>query len=306
MRSWRLGVLEEGIFAMKHSHLGIMASLKTHRRHQSGIFMIEILMGIAVFAVILLMVLDFQDRQRSAQEGRILGEELSSVQTAFAQYFNANRDQILAAAGAPAAANAAAQQHCVVRVTNLNAAINPGTSPGAAGPNGTLMWSGGAGINDGRKTCAFDLSLMQARGFWPGHLPVVRQTADVGGAWRYVAIVRRVRGPGPDGVLGNGDDTLTDDAEMLILRMAEDPTLPGIAANTWRNDRALQNRTINAARQMGPTGGFIPVGDLGACRAVNAVGANNIQACGQGWQVDLADWIDPTQLGQLRSRLPSN
>jgi prepilin-type N-terminal cleavage/methylation domain-containing protein len=275
-------------------------------RDQKGFFMVEIMIAIAVFSVILLFALDFQERQQATQEGRMMGEELSSVQTAFAQYFNANRAEILTASGASAAANAAVQQHCVVRVGNLNAAINPGTSPGAAGTNGTLMWSGGAGINDGRKTCAFDLSMLQARGFWPPNLPVVRQTADAGGPWRYVSIIRRVRGPGPDGVPGNGDDALTDDAEMLILRMAEDSGLPGLAANTWRNDRSLQQRTINAAREMGPTGGFIPVGAAGACRAVSAAGANNIQACGPGWTVDLAEWIDSAQIAALRATLPAN
>jgi len=275
-------------------------------QRQRGWLMIEFIIGLILFGVVLVLVLEFQERQSNVEQGRLAGEELAGVQAAFAQYFNAHRGEILAATSAPDAANTMVQRHCAVRVIDLNATVNPGTSPGAAGPNGALTWSGGPAINNGLKTCAFDLSLLQARGFWPRHLSLVRQSPDTGGAWRYVAIVRQVRGPGPDVVLGNADDVLTGDAEMLILRMNEAPALAPIEQNAWRANQSLQARTLSAAREAGPTGGFIPIGSAGACRAVNTGGANTIQACGPGWTVDLAQWIDATQFGQLRGALPAN
>ena len=268
--------------------------------------MIEAIIGMVIMGLVLLLVVRLNTQQQSAEQGRHAGEELASVQAAFAQYFNAHRDQILDAIAAPNASHAQVQRHCVVRVANLNGAIAPGATPGAAGSNGTLMWSGGPAINNGRKTCAFDLSLLQARGFWPAHLSVVRRSPETGGDWRYAAIVRRVRGPGPDGVLGNGDDQLTNDAEMLIVRMSEAGSLSGIHPDAWRRDPALQERAWSAARAAGPTAGIIPVGQAGACRAVNNAAADAVQACGPGWTVNLSEWIDADQLNALRSALPPN
>lgn len=285
---------------LERGHVCVFAGASTgilgRIQRQRGISMIETMIGLVIFGVVLTMVLGFQDRQTQIQKGRVIGEEIRSVQAAFLLHFKANQSAILEATGAADNSNAAVRQQCVVQV-NPNLAINPGT-------NGRLMWSGGAAINDGLKTCAFDLSLLQALGTWPRHLPVVQRTADVNVDWRYVAIVRRVRGPGPDGLLNNADDVLTNDAEMLVLRMAE--SAPTIAANAWRNDRALQIRTLSAVRELGSTGGFIPIGNAGACRANNSGAANSIQVCGDGWQVDLAGWIDGAGMTALRDSLPAN
>lgn len=273
---------------------------------QRGFTMLEIIIGLALLGVALLGFARLQAQQTEAAQARTQGEALASVQAIFAQYFLVNRSEIMSAMGASAANDANVQKHCVIKVTNLTAAINPGATPGAAGPNGTLAWSGGAGINDGLKTCAFDLTLLQARGLWPTGLVVTFQNPDTGGVARWVAIVKRVRGPGADGILGNADDALTEDAEMVVAQMDEDGSLGAIAAGAWRQNPSLQTRVLGQADVLGQSGGHIPVGNTGACSAINNASPNSVRACGPGWSQDLQRWIDTTQFNTLRSALPAS
>lgn len=275
------------------------------RPDQRGISLIEVILGVAILAVAMLAFVNMQSAQQDIQTGRTKGEELASVQSLFAQYFLTNRSEIMQAMAASAASDANVQKHCVIRVDNLNAAVNPGSTPGAAGPNGTLAWSGGAGINDGKKTCAFDLSLLQAKGLWPRNMSVTIVNPETGGAARWVAIVKRVRAAGPDNVPGNTDDTLGDDAQMLIVLADEDGAL-AINANAWKRDATLQRRVLSQSEVLGQSGGFIPVGNIGPCRAVNQSGANQIQVCGAGWSLDLNDWLDDAKYNALKGALPTN
>lgn len=273
---------------------------------QRGISLVETMMGIAIMGVALFGYLQMQAQQQDVQLGRTQGEALASAQALLAQYFIANRSEIMSAIAASSAADANVQKHCVIKVANPNAAVNPGSAPGAAGSNGTLVWSGGAAINDGKKTCAFDLSLLQARGMWPAGLSVTASNPETGGAGRWAAIVKRPRAAGPDGIPGNADDVLGEDAQMLIVFADDDNSLGAIAANTWRDNQPLRNRTLAQQEVLGQSGGMVPLGRVGACKAINQSAADAVQACGNGWSVNLSDWIDATQLNALKAVLPSS
>lgn len=263
--------------------------------------MLEVMVALGIMSVSMGLVFAMQLRQQDAQAGVREADNLQSFQQAAAQYFMANRNAIIDAAGATAASDPKVQEHCVIKVTNPSATINPGTTPGGAGPNGTLAWSGGAAIGAGKKTCTIDASLLRAKGAWPAGIHIA-QRDDGMGQWRYVAIFKRVREPGPDKVLNNADDVLGKNVEMLVLRMPESGTLPTMPNTVWRSDQSRVERTITAMRTMGQSGGYMPIGNTGSCVVTNTT----VQVCGPGWNANLNDWIDVSQLNYLKARLPAS
>lgn len=272
-----------------------------NRRSEAGYMMMEILLGIAVLGVAMTGYLLMQAREQEVETGRKRGEELASYQALFVQYFLANRSEMIAAMGAANASDANVQKHCVIKVTNLDAAINPGTVPGSAGPNGTLIWSGGAGISDGKKTCAIDLTLLQAKGLWPRGMSVASTNPDTGGQGRWVAIFRRPRAAGPDGVLGNADDVLSEDAEMLLVFADDDGSLSGTQNTIWRKDVNYREKVLAQSGVLGQSGGFIPMGNT-TCAGLSS----KVEACGSGWKIDLDSWIDSSQLSVTKAVLPGS
>lgn len=266
------------------------------RRHR-GFLMMEIIVGMALMGMALLIFTQLQSRHQNTEAGRVEGETMLSAQAVFAQYFMANRTEMLDAMAAVDADNANVQRHCLVRVGSVN---NPAAAPG----NGTIAWNGGPAINDGLKTCAIDLSLLQARNMWPRGFNVTHMSPETGGAWRHAAIFRRARGAGPDLIMNNADDVLTNDVEMLMVRMDEDGILGAINPATWRSSEQVRTRALAAMGTLGQSGGFVPIGVVGPCRAVGAAGANNLQACGPGWTTDLRGWITSTHANTLVGALP--
>lgn len=266
------------------------------RCHSAGFSIMELMLGIGVLSAIMVMYLSFQMRQQDTQTGVTLGEELASAQALLQQYFLTNRQEIMAAIQATNASDPNVQKHCIVRVANTSAPVN------ATAGNGVVAWSGGATINDGKKTCAFDLSLLQAYGLWPRSLTVTRNNPETGGLGRWTAIVRGVRKPGPDNILGNADDVLGEDAEMLVVFADDNGNLGTIVADAWRRNEQLQTRVFAQRDALGQAGGMIPVGAIGVCNATQS----SVQACGSGWRVDLSQWLDTTQYNALRTKLPTN
>jgi len=264
------------------------ARRKGCQRSVLGFSMIEIMLGLAIMSSVLIFALRMQTSQQAAQDGIRAADTLKTFQQLAAQYFISNQAAMIAAMGASSAGDGNVQAHCVIYVTTPSAVLNPGTTPGASGGNGTLAWSGGATINDGKKSCVIDGSLMQAKGVWPSNLAVT-QMDDGAGMWRYAAIFKRVRLPGPDNILGNADDVLGNDVEMLVVRIPESGTMPTLTSAQWATNRALIERTLTAMKAIGQSGGFIPIGSYGACHATKTL----LQVCGQGWNIDLSQWIDP-------------
>lgn len=273
-------------------------------RSKRGFTIIEILIGLAFIAAALATYLKLQENEVREGVARVQADHLKLTKEIFEKYYNDNARSILRAAGALNSSDPAVQSHCVVMVANTSASVNPGTSPGVNGPNGRLAWSGGTGIDTGLKTCAYDLSLLRAKGvFLNQTLPISYHDVGLGGSWRYVAVVKRVRGSGPNNILGDSDDVLTKDAEMLVVRMDEDASLTALNQQIWRGqESAFRQQTLNIYRNMGASGVYLPVGRGGSCASTST----QSEVCGVGWVRDINHWISPSHVTTLRGRMPNN
>jgi hypothetical protein len=259
--------------------------------------MFEMLLSVAAMGVALAFAIQIMNDNEYRNVGRSQAEQLGTFEQVVENYYWANRDELMSAMSASAATDANVQKHCVIRVGDTTAAIAPGTTPGTAGTNGTLAWS------STRYTCAFDASMLTAKGLWPGStMGVTGLDPELGGDWGYVAIFRRQRLAGPDGTLGNADDTWSPDAEMLIVRADTDGTLPTIGTDTVRKDNQRMLTLTSQRLALGTGGGVIPVGNLSWCSATSTA----VQVCGMGWTMDLSSFIDATQMTTLRAALPAS
>jgi len=263
-------------------------------RSKRGFTIIEILIGLAFIAAALATYLKLQENELRESTARVQADHLKLTKEIFEKYYKDNERSILRAAGARTSSDPAVQSHCVVMVPNTSAAVNPGTSPGSAGPNGRLAWSGGSGINTGLKTCAYDLSLLRAKGvFLNQTLPISYHDAGMGGSWRYVAVVKRV----------TTHSGLNQAAEMLIVRMDEDSSLVGLNQQIWRGqESAFRQQTLSVYRNMGASGVYLPVGRGGSCASTST----QSELCGAGWVRDISHWINPAEVTTLRGRMPAN
>lgn len=122
------------------------------------------------------------------------------------------------------------------------------------------------------KTCAIDERFLNFKGYWKGNVAAAN-------APRYVAIFKR------------RSDSSTD-AEAFIAKMS--PT--GALTQIDNMDRALAMQG-----KLGSRSGFMPIGQAGPCTSTKT----NPQACGSSWTVNLADFIDSTQLTTVKTVLPN-
>jgi hypothetical protein len=182
--------------------------------------------------------------------------------------------------------NAAAQRFLDNRVAYENA-MKDGT--GAASLCLVSVNADGSGGTQASSvsthTCAFDTTYLRAKNVWPPNASV--NEAD----GRYAVILRMVYDnqatPQPTG----GD-------EALFVLMRPDGILQPVAVDGQRLDE-----TVSTMRAIGGMGGFIPVGDVGPCKSVRA--SATYQACGNGWKVNLSDFIDAPQLAVFGNALPN-
>jgi prepilin-type N-terminal cleavage/methylation domain-containing protein len=182
--------------------------------------------------------------------------------------------------------NAAAQRFLDNRVAYENA-MKDGT--GAA----TLCrisvnadGSGGTQANSVSKhTCAFDTTYLRGKNVWPPNGSV--DEAD----GRYAVILRMVYDtqatPQPTG----GD-------EALFVFMRPDGVLQPVIRDGQRLDE-----TLSTMRAIGGMGGFVPVGNVGPCKSERL--SSTYQACGNGWKVNLSDFVDAPQLATFANALPN-
>jgi prepilin-type N-terminal cleavage/methylation domain-containing protein len=122
------------------------------------------------------------------------------------------------------------------------------------------------------KTCAIDERFLNFKGYWKGDV----SAAD---APRFVAIFKR------------RSDTSTD-AEAFIAKMSPTGALTAVS----NIDRALAIQG-----KMGSRAGYMPIGSAGPCTSTKT----NPQACGPSWTVNLADFVDSTQLTTVKTVLPN-
>lgn len=181
-----------------------------------------------------------------------------------------------------------AAQYFISNRTALEAAMDAGTEAGTKCLlNVNADGTGGTQANSTtKKTCAFDATLLRKMNLWP-----VGVSVDAPGGGRYVAILRRIYDTAAPPVA-------TGAVDMLVVVARPDGALTAVGPDAQRTEELASSMTT-----MGGNGGIVPVGNMGACAAVR--GSATYQVCGNGWKVNLADFVDATQVTTFSNALPN-
>jgi len=231
--------------------------MQLKKRKQGGMGLVEIIIGLAIMGAVLGYLVRMNARAESQTMGRARADALASFQQLAGQFFLGNRAGIESAMGGD---SALASDLCRINVA-------------ADGTGGTTT------MNSTKRTCAFDSTLLKAKGGWPSG-----QMLNVSSNTRYVAIARQI-------MSNDAVPEPTGDVEMLVVMAQLDATgnvmTSGTVTFTGDKEKAMQE--IKAGMDaLGGTGGYIPPGsDTGPCR----YNATVKQACGNGWSVSLNDFL---------------
>ena len=85
---------------------------------------------------------------------------------------------------------------------------------------------------------------------------------------------------------------------MLVVVERPDGALTEVGPDAQRTEELASSMTT-----LGGNGGIVPVGDMEACAAIR--GSATYQVCGNGWKVNLADFVDATQVTTFSNALPN-
>lgn len=255
----------------------------TRKKSQRGAFVLEAVIAITLVSLFLAGILQFERRTSNVKKGLDAAEKVSNISSAFESYFWANRSDIINALKAVDTTSPSVRKHCIV-------AANP-LSPIAPGSNGVIAWNGGSGAT-GLKTCAMDMATLMAYGFWPIDSRHTFFDEEHNVNWRYAAIFR--------GIL-NGSGNI-EDVEMIVIPIVQS----GTPANMDKISKDRKETLIGALQSNRLDVGFVPIGTMGACRAISPSSAKNVMLCGNSWSVFLEDFITPANLNSIKSQLPSS
>jgi hypothetical protein len=237
---------------MQQAYPSLTQPEKTPLRTQWGSGLLELLLSLAVMATVSLSVINMSQRAQSKERGRWMADTLQSFTQVAAQYFIANRSAIEIILSGELKE---AAQFCAINVTDKT----PSGVPSA---------------NALKHTCAVDASFLRARGLWPESLPLNA------GQSRWAAVFRQLQAP----------DGGSAAQEMLVFLAVLDQgsiKTQGATAYTGLMPEFVEQTQASLA-SLGAMGGYIPPGkDYGACQ-YNALLK---QACGQGWRVNLEDFL---------------
>ena len=233
-----------------------MTKLRRFRRSsQRGVSILEVLLGVAVFAVLGYFVIKMQVQFSQEQRAKRLAESTNAAAEVFSNYLLSNRDGIVKAM----ADGTDAASFCKINV-------DPATGAGGTIAN-----------NVSKHTCAVDLSFMKYKKMISvGHNELNDQKQ------RITAIFRLVY-EDDDGNPATAEVPGT--VEMLV----------GGAVNGGKEQAADADFVSTAANYVGFNGGFIPDNaKWGGCTYQHAGSASEKQACGAGggWKIDLSDFLD--------------
>lgn len=236
----------------------LVKSIKRPKIRQQGFSIMEIMIGTALVASLLASVMVLQARSNNETTGRNDADSLASFQQLVGQYVVANRTEMDAAMSGDAAKAAI---HCLINVA-------------ADGSGGTVS------SNSTKHTCAFDATLLRAKGVWPNGMAV-----NVNGTGRWVAIVRQIWS-------GGGTPAATGADEVLIVQAPIDASGNVLTTGTvtFAGDVRRASEELSAGMAaLGGTGGYVPPGqDYANCQ----YNATTKQVCGAGWVVTLSDFTD--------------
>ena len=239
-----------------------MKTSKTSQSGQSGFIMMEIMLGLIVMGLVLAMALNMTMEGEDQAAGRTKAEGLSSFSQLASQYFIANRTAINSAM----TDGTDKSEYCVININE-------------DGTGGTVAQS------DTKHTCAFDATLLRAKGVWPAGM-----STDVMGG-RHVAIARQIYDTATPPVATGGVD-------LLIVLASPTGALTPVKTDTRKTTELISSMTT-----LGGTGGIVPVGAMGSCKTQRS--SSTYEICGNGWKVNLSDFIDPTEVTKFGAALPN-
>jgi prepilin-type N-terminal cleavage/methylation domain-containing protein len=231
--------------------------IRLNKKHgQRGFTVIEAMIGIAIAGLALATALTLFTKGDDQSVGRVKAEEIVSFQTLASQYFIANRADYEAALGGDAAKAAL--------LCRLNVATD--------GSGGTVS------TNPAKHTCAFDATLLRAKGLWPSASAV-----DLYGG-RYVAILRQVMSTDAVPVPTGGEEML------IVFAPVSNGNVMTSGSVSFNGDPKRAAAELKAGMDtLGASGGMIPPGaDYGTCQ----YNGTTKQVCGKTWAVNLDDFIN--------------
>jgi hypothetical protein len=233
-------------------------SLKTLK----GTVMIEIILGVIFMGAVLVAVLLLTRSNDVKADARSEGQSLGEFRQAASNFFRANRSVIETAM----ADGTGADQWCRIGVA-------------ADGTGGTQTSS----IT--KHTCAFDASLMAAKGLWPNGLATGTRDS------RFVVIFRQI-------YHSTTPTMATGDVDALFVLS---PLNGALEPSVVTSDTVDQ---LTAAKSAGGgAGGYVPLGRMGACTV--QASSTTYEACGNGWKVNLSDFLDSAQISAMADSLPN-
>jgi len=230
------------------------------QRRQRGYFMMEIMAGIVVTGTMLAAAQGLNSVSDAQTSGRNDADSLADFQQLAGQWYSSNRTNYETALGGDPTQ------------TTLLCQVNVA----ADGTGGTVV------ANATAHTCTFDATLLRASaGVWPAG-----KSVNVAGGGRWVAVARQIMSTDPTPVPTGAEEILfvlaAQDTSGNVLTTGATATYSGNVARTGDSLAAGMNA-------LGGTGGYIPPGkDFGNCQ----YNATTKQACGNGWVVNLANFIN--------------
>ena len=234
----------------------------TKKAIQKGFFLVELMVGLAIIGTVLLFAASLSKTSDAKVGGAESGQQLIEFTAEASKFYKTNRAVIDAAM----TDGTAAAQWCKI---------------GLAADG-----SGGTQANSVTKhTCAFDASLMKAKGLFNVSLSTGTRESS------YVAIFRQLYDTASPPVA-------TGASEAIFVLTPKSGALDGVIVTPEMSDEIISARTA-----MGGVGGMVPAGDFAGCVASRT--SATFQVCGTSWKVNLTDYIDPPQLATFAASLPN-
>ncbi len=247
------------------------------RSPERGVSLLEILFGLVIVGLMMVQALQLKSANDRKASARVRADNLAAFQRVASQYYLTNRQAMDAAMGSGDPRSI--QDHCRV-YDRVPADINTDEPPIAY----DAMVS--AGVRNGA-TCALDAYWLQRRGVWPPNISI-----EVMPGVKWVAIFKMFSEP---------TDVRDGSVEMLVVLAPFDNSGYSTVAVP-----ADQLPFLHTSRDsLGATGGLIPLGDARQCATLPAAGGRpeRLEACGNGWKVELNDFVTASQLQTLRARV---
>jgi type II secretory pathway pseudopilin PulG len=239
--------------------------------------LLEVLFGLVIVGLLMVQALQLKAANDKRVLARFKADNLAAFQRVASQYYLTNRQAMDAAmaSGDPRSI----RDHCRV-YDQVPANLDTYEPPQAY----DAMVVGG--VSRGA-TCALDALWLKRRGVWPDNIRI-----EVDSGVRWVAIFKMFNEP---------SDVRDGSVEMLVVLAP--------FTNTAYNNVAVPHDQLpflhTARDSLGATGGLLPKGDAIQCATQLAVGGKpeRLEACGNGWAVQLTDFVSSSQLQVLRGRL---